>query len=100
MEWLLNARRVAETMSKKIAEINHGQGFSANLVTSFLVIIASKFGVPVSTTHVSVGSIFGIGMISKKQNTKVIRNIILSWLITLPMAMVFSALAYYVINRV
>ena len=57
---LLNARRVAETMSNKITKLNHGQGFTANLVTGFLVIFASRFGVPVSTTHVSVGSIFGI----------------------------------------
>jgi PiT family inorganic phosphate transporter len=91
---LLNARRVAETMSHKITDINHGQGLSANLVTSFLVIIASKFGIPVSTTHVSVGSIFGIGMISGNRNNKVIGSIILSWLITLPVAMVFSALIY------
>ena len=63
---LFNARRVAETMSKKITVLNSGQGFSANLVTSFLVIVASKFGVPVSTTHVSVGAIFGIGLLSKK----------------------------------
>ncbi len=94
---LLNARLVAETMSKKITEINHGQGFSANLVTSFLVIIASKFGIPVSTTHVSVGAIFGIGMISKKRDTKVIRNIVLSWLITLPVAGVFSASVYWIV---
>ena len=92
---LLNARRVAETMSKKITRLNHGQGFSANLVTSFLVIIASKFGVPVSTTHVSVGSLFGIGMISKNANNKVIKSIILSWLITLPVAMIFSASTYW-----
>ena len=91
---LLNARRVAETMSHKITEINHGQGLSANLVTSFLVIVASKFGVPVSTTHVSVGSIFGIGMISGNRNSKVIGSIILSWLITLPVGMIFSALFY------
>ena len=94
---LLNSRRVAETMSLKITEINHGQGFSANLVTSFLVIVASKFGVPVSTTHVSVGSIFGIGMVSKKQNGKVVMSIILSWVITLPVAMLFSATVYYVL---
>ncbi len=92
---ILNAGRVAETMSKKITEINHGQGFSANLVTAFLVIVASKFGVPVSTTHVSVGSIFGIGMVSKNQNAGVVRNIILSWFITLPVAMTFSALIYW-----
>lgn len=95
---LLNARRVAETMSKKITEINHGQGFSANLVTSFLVIIASNHGVPVSTTHVSVGSIFGIGLISKRRNSKVITTILLSWLITLPVAMLFSSVVYWVVR--
>ena len=91
---LLNARRVAETMSNKITDLNHGQGFSANLVTGFLVIFASNLGVPVSTTHVSVGSIFGIGLVTGKRNTKVIGSILLSWVITLPVAMAFSALAY------
>ena len=95
---LLNARRVAETMSNKITEINHGQGFSANLVTSFLVIIASKFWVPVSTTHVAVGAIFGIGMVGRKRDARVIGSIILSWFITLPVAMVFSALIYLIIS--
>ncbi len=95
---LLSAYRVAETMSNKITRINHGQGLSANLVTSFLVIVASRFGVPVSTTHVSVGSIFGIGMVSKNHNTRIIRDIILSWLITLPLAMLFSASIYWLIS--
>ena len=94
---LLNARRVAETISNKITELNHGQGFSANLVTGFLVIFASNLGVPVSTTHVSVGSIFGIGMVTGKRNTKVIGSILLSWLVTLPVAMAFSATAYLLI---
>lgn len=49
---LLNARKVAETMSKKITEMNAGQGFSANFITGILVIAASNFGLPVSTTHV------------------------------------------------
>ena len=98
MGGLLSARRVAETMSNKITEINHGQGFSANLVTSFLVIVASNFGVPVSTTHVSVGSIFGIGVLNKNQNPRVIRSILLSWLITLPVAMVFSASIYWLVS--
>ena len=95
---LLNARAVAETMSKKITQINHGQGLSANLVTSFLVIVASKFGIPVSTTHVSVGALFGISMVSKSQNNKVIKSILLSWLITLPVAMIFSAIIFALIG--
>ncbi len=95
---LLHAHHVAVTMSKKITTLNPGQGFSANLVTSFLVIVASKFGVPVSTTHVSVGAIFGIGMVTKEHNPSVIKNIILSWVITLPIGMAFSALFYWIIS--
>ena len=91
---LLNARRVAETISHKITDLNHGQGFSANLVTGILVIFASNLGIPVSTTHVSVGSIFGIGMVTGNRNNQLIGSILLSWVITLPVAMVFSALAY------
>ena len=96
---ILNARKVAETMSNKITELNHGQGFTANIVTGFLVIFASRFGVPVSTTHVSVGSIFGIGLASKRLNTGIMQGIILSWLVTLPIAAVFSAGAYWILIR-
>jgi len=91
---LLNSKKVALTMSKKITTLNPGQGFSANLVTSFLVIIASKFGVPVSTTHVSVGSIFGIGLLNNNHNSSIIKNILFSWVITLPVGMIFSAIFY------
>lgn len=96
---LLNARRVAETMSQKITEMNPGQGFSANLVTGLLVIIASGFGLPVSTTHVSVGSIFGVGLISRKANTQVFSQILLSWALTLPIAATLSALFYGFLQR-
>ena len=94
---LLNARRVAETISHKITDLNHGQGFAANFATGVLVIFASKLGVPVSTTHVSVGSIFGIGLVSGKRDSKVIVAILLSWLVTLPVAIVFSAMAYWIL---
>ncbi len=83
---LLNARKVAETMSKKITTMNHGQGFTANLTTAIFVVLASLFGLPVSTTHVSVGSLFGIGLTTGKANLGTINAIVLSWLITLPCA--------------
>lgn len=92
---LLNARRVAETMSHKITAINHSQGLSANLVTAGLVIFASKLGMPVSTTHVSVGSLFGIGLVNKTGNKNVIVSIALSWLLTLPCAAACAAGIYY-----
>lgn len=98
MGGILNARRVAETMSHKITNLTHGQGFSANLITGFLVIVASKFGVPVSTTHVSVGAIVGIGAVSGHRDNKMIFNIMLSWLITLPIAMLLSASIYFILS--
>jgi inorganic phosphate transporter, PiT family len=91
---LLNARRVAETMSHKITAMNHGQGFSANLTTGILVIMASFFGLPVSTTHVSVGALFGIGVMTGQANPPVMLNIVLSWLITLPCAAIIAGVAY------
>ncbi|HWV98513.1 MAG TPA: inorganic phosphate transporter [Candidatus Acidoferrum sp.] len=96
---LLSARRVAETMSHKITGMNHGQGFSANLATGTLVIAASLFGLPVSTTHVSVGALFGIGLTTRQADFAVIRNILLSWLVTLPCAAAFSALVYWATRR-
>ncbi len=91
---LLSARRVAETMSHKITGMNHGQGFSANLATGGLVTMASLFGLPVSTTHVSVGALFGIGLMNRQADLRAIRKILLSWLATLPCAAVFGALIY------
>lgn len=83
---LLNARRVAVTVSQRITSMNHGQGFTANLVTSCLVTTASTFGLPVSTTHVSCGSLFGLGAVNRTARWGVIRTIALSWLATLPLA--------------
>jgi len=96
---LLNARKVGETVSKKITPMDHGQGFTANLITGLLVTTASLHGLPVSTTHVSVGSIFGIGTVTKKANIKVVSNILMSWLLTLPIAALFSAAIYWLLLK-
>jgi PiT family inorganic phosphate transporter len=92
---LLNARRVAETLSRKITRMNPGQGFTANLVTALLVTTASRFGLPVSTTHVSVGSLFGIGIVNKTANRSMILAISLAWLTTLPLAALLGAATYW-----
>jgi inorganic phosphate transporter, PiT family len=93
----LNARKVGETMSQKITKMNHGQGFTANLVTSLLVTTASYHGLPVSTTHVSVGSLFGIGTVNRTANLKTVGSILLSWVLTLPTAAILSAVTYKVV---
>ncbi len=88
---LLAARRVAQTMSRDITTMNAGQGFTANLVSSALVIVASPLGVPVSTTHVTCGALFGLGLASGGGRAATITKIVLAWVLTLPLA---GALAF------
>lgn len=96
----LGARRIAETMAHRITAMNPGQGFTANLITAGLVIGASNLGVPVSTTHVSCGSLFGIGAVTGQAHWHTIREILMAWLVTLPVAGVMGALFVLVLPRV
>jgi inorganic phosphate transporter, PiT family len=96
---LLNARKVAHTMSRKIASMSDGQAFTANLVTGLLVIAASRFGLPVSTTHVSVGAISGLGIVNGSVNRGVLRSIVLSWVLTLPIAAAIAAVAWHIAQQ-
>jgi len=92
---ILFARRVAERMSHRVTRMDHSRGLAANLITAALVLFASKLGVPVSTTHVSVGSIAGVGMRARTLDWVSLRQIMLSWLATLPLA----ALLAFAVSR-
>lgn len=87
---ILFARRVAERMSHRVSSMDHSRGLAANLITAVLVLFASKFGVPVSTTHVSVGSIAGVGMRANTLDWISLRQILFSWIATLPLAAVLA----------
>ena len=91
---LLNARRVAGTMAKKITGMNPGQGFAANIASAIFVTTASWNALPVSTTHMSVGSLVGIGIVTRKAHWKAVGGIVLSWIITLPCAAALAALSW------
>ena len=95
---LLNAKKVANTVSKKITTLNPGKGLAANVVTGFLVIFASRLGVPVSTTHVSIGAIFGVGTISQSAHFNVFTQVLMSWLLTLPIAAILSGIVYFLVK--
>ncbi len=84
---LMFAKKVAHTMSQRINRMNDGQGLTANLMTATLVLLASKFGLPVSTTHVSVGSIAGVGISAGSVNWPALRGVLMSWVATLPLAL-------------
>ncbi len=95
---ILGAKKVAQTVSHRVTRMNHGQGFAANAVTAFLVIVASRWGLPVSTTHVSCGSLFGIGAVNGKAHWKIIQGILFAWVLTLPIAAAFSAAIYLLLR--
>ncbi|HIF01933.1 MAG TPA: inorganic phosphate transporter [Nitrospinaceae bacterium] len=87
---LIHSKRIAVTMGKKVTEMNPGQAFTANFITGIIVLGASKIGMPVSTTHVSCGSIFAIGAANKKINLKILSQIFLAWVTTLPLGFIFG----------
>lgn len=96
---ILFVKRIANTMSYEITEMNDGQGFSANFVASLIVIGASQLGMPVSTTHVSCGALFGIGTITRQAYWGSILKIVMAWVVTLPLAGLLGALSFALLKR-
>ena len=96
---VISARRVAERMSWDITSLNIGQGMAANLVTSSLVLGATRLGLPVSTTHVACGALFGIGVVTGNARWRTVLTILLAWVITLPVSATTAALAYWAALR-
>lgn len=91
---LISAKQVAETLAHKITGMNPGQGFAANLATALLVTTASLHGLPVSTTHVSVGALLGIGITTRQARWRTVIPVLAAWVITLPCAALVSALLF------
>lgn len=91
---IVQSRKVAQTMSRRITDLNTGQGLVANLVTAGLVMGASTVAVPVSTTHVSCGAIFAIGAVNGRRQWGTIMQILATWLTTLPLGLALGAAAY------
>lgn len=90
---VLSGRRVAETMANKITPMTPVQGLTTNVVTSAIVLAASPLGLPVSTTHVSCGALFGLGAATGQARLKTVATILAAWLTTLPLGAACGAAA-------
>lgn len=97
---LIHSRGISKTMGDKITSMDRKQGFMTNIITSIMVIVASVFGLPVSTTHVSVGAIIGMGSANQTANYAVVRQILLSWVMTLPFGALMAVLTYFLLELV
>jgi PiT family inorganic phosphate transporter len=96
---LIAAKSVARTMAQKVTKIDPVGGMSANLVAALLVAVASRFGVPVSTTHVTMGGIFGVGLQRREQtNWKMVTQIVLAWIVTMPLGLLCGSAAQFALS--
>ena len=89
--------RVMETVGKKITELTPSRGFAAELAAATTIVLASRFGIPVSTTHILVGSVFGVGLARGigALDLRVIGTILISWVATVPIAAMLSIFFFY-----
>ncbi|EPJ24472.1 phosphate transporter family protein [Chlamydia psittaci 03DC29] len=92
--------RVIETVGCKITELTPSRGFSVGLSSAVTIALASAIGLPISTTHVVVGAVLGIGLARGIHaiNLNIIKDIIMSWFITLPAGAVLSILFFFALR--
>lgn len=98
----LGGLRVTKVLAEKVTRMDHAEGLTANLTTSTLVLCSGWLGLPVSTTHVSSSAIMGIGLLKGVTAVRwtTVRDMVFAWVITLPAAGAFAALAYVFLSRV
>ncbi len=96
---LVWGRRVMETIGSKITEITPSRGFCATFGAATIVLICSKMGLPVSTTHTLVGSVIGVGFARglPTLNLGIIQEIVMSWLATVPFTAILSAIIFKIL---
>ena len=89
--------RVMETVGKKITELTPSRGFAAELAAATTIVLASRLGIPVSTTHILVGSVLGVGLARgiAALDLRVVGRIIASWITTLPLAAAMAIFFFY-----
>ena len=92
--------RVISTIGSKITELTPSRGFAAELGAAGTVVIASGTGLPISTTHTLVGAVLGVGLArgTGTVDFQTIKQIVSSWLVTLPVAAVLAICFYYILN--
>ncbi|MDJ0894078.1 MAG: inorganic phosphate transporter [Alphaproteobacteria bacterium] len=94
--------QVMRTIGTKITELTPTRGFSATMAAAATVVLASRTGMPVSTTHIAVGAVMGVGLARGigALDLRVIGGIIVSWIVTLPIGGCLAALFYFTLKGI
>jgi len=94
--------RVMRTIGTKITELTPTRGFCATMAAAATVVLASRTGMPVSTTHIAVGAVMGVGLARGigALDLRVIGGIVVSWIVTLPIGGVLAALFFFTLKGI
>lgn len=92
--------KVMKTIGKRITELTPSRGFCAELAAAATVVVASRLGLPVSTTHIIVGAVFGVGLARgiAAIDLRVVSGIIASWIVTLPVGAGLAAGIFFLLQ--
>jgi phosphate/sulfate permease len=92
--------RVIETIGRKITQLTPTRGFSAEFSAAVTILFASKLGLPISTTHALVGAVLGVGLAKgiNALNLKTVKDIVLSWAVTIPVCAILSVIVFYILK--
>ncbi len=94
--------KVMQTIGTKITELTPTRGYCATLAAATTVVLASKTGLPVSTTHIAVGAVMGVGLARGigALDLRVIGNIVISWVVTLPAGGILAAIFFFIFKGI
>jgi PiT family inorganic phosphate transporter len=94
--------KVMQTIGTQITELTPSRGFCATLAAAATVVMASRTGLPVSTTHIAVGAVIGVGLARGVGaiDLRVIGGIVVSWVVTLPVGAFLSMLFFFMLKAV
>ena len=92
--------RVMQTIGTRITQLTPSRGFCATLAAAATVVLASRTGLPVSTTHIAVGAVIGVGLARGVGaiDLRVIGGIVVSWIVTLPVGGLLAALFFFLLK--
>ncbi|XOB63384.1 inorganic phosphate transporter [Campylobacterota bacterium DY0563] len=97
--WFIG-KEVIQTVGHNLTKMHPASGFSAELAAAGVVMLASVMGLPVSSTHILIGAVLGVGLVNHNTNWDLMKPIALAWVITLPAAGILSAITFMVLNNI
>jgi PiT family inorganic phosphate transporter len=99
---MLGGWRIVKTMGTKITKIHAKEGFCAESAAALVLLGTAHFGIPVSTTHVIAGAIMGVGAVEQAAKVRWVtaRKILWAWLLTIPVAAVCAAIAFFAVSPI